>query len=123
MTANISDRRHTGRHSNPFAALYAGGYTKATTRQLQFDAGIKNDMSKITEGLPFHRRGAVDYNTYYATSIDPKYAVYQAYWTSYNGKDVIDHLVKYGDDPQFRHTECQRIVRTRQTLLCSPGSV
>ncbi len=84
--------------TNPFAALYAGGYTKATTRQLQFDAGIKIDMSKITEGLSFTGRGAVDYNTYYATSIDPKYAVYQAYWTSYNGKDVIDHLVKYGDD-------------------------
>lgn len=84
--------------TNPFAAMYAGGYTKATTRQLQFDAGFKINLGKLVEGLSFTARGAVDYNTYYATSIDPTYAVYEAFWTSYGGKDVIDHLVKYGDD-------------------------
>lgn len=84
--------------TNPFAAMYAGGYTKATTRQLQFDAGLKIDFAKVVEGLSFTARGAVDYNTYYNTSIDPKYAVYQAYWTNYGGQEVIDHLVKFGDD-------------------------
>lgn len=84
--------------TNPFASMYAGGYTKATTRQLQFDAGLRVDLGKLVEGLSFTARGAVDYNTYYATSIDPKYAVYEATWTHYGGKDVISNLVKYGDD-------------------------
>lgn len=84
--------------TNAFASMYAGGYTKATTRQLQFDAGIRVDMAKILQGLSFTARGAVDYNTYYATSIDPKYAVYEATWTHYGGKDVISSLTKYGDD-------------------------
>ncbi len=84
--------------TNPFASMYAGGYQKATTRQLQFDAGVKIDFKKFVEGLSFTVRGAVDYNTYYATSINPTYAVYEATWSHYGGKDVIDHLVKYGND-------------------------
>ncbi|MDE7386642.1 MAG: SusC/RagA family TonB-linked outer membrane protein [Muribaculaceae bacterium] len=84
--------------TNPFASMYAGGYTKATTRQLQFDAGVRVDMGRITPGLSFTAQGAVDYHTYYATSIDPQYAVYEAHWTHYGGKDVIDYLTKYGDD-------------------------
>ena len=84
--------------TNPFASMYAGGYEKATTRQLQFDAGIKINFDKVVEGLSFTLRGAVDYNTYYATSITPSYAVYEATWTNYGGKDVINTLTKYGDD-------------------------
>lgn len=84
--------------TNAFASMYAGGYTKATTRQLQFDAGLKINLGKLVDGLSFTARGAVDYNTYYATSIEPQYAVYEAVWTHYNGQDVIDHLIKYGDD-------------------------
>lgn len=104
--------------TNPFAAMYAGGYTKATTRQLQFDAGVKIQMDRITKGLSFTARGAVDYNTYYATSINPKYAVYQAFWTNYGGKDVIDHLVKYGDD---LNSGTQNVANSseRQTLMFS----
>ena len=84
--------------NNAFAGMYAGGYTKSTTRQLQFDAGFRIDFSKAVKGLSFSAHGAVDYNTQYSTSLEPRYAVYQAYWTNYGGKDVIDHLVKYNDD-------------------------
>lgn len=84
--------------SNAFAAMYAGGYTKSTTRQLQFDAGIRIDMDRLLPGLSFTGHGAVDYNTQYSTSLEPRYAVYEATWSNYGGKDVIDHLVKYNDD-------------------------
>ncbi len=84
--------------TNAFAAMYAAGYTKATTRQLQFDAGFRIDMGKILPGLSFTGHGAVDYNTQYATSLTPTYAVYEAVWTNYSGKDMVDHLIKYNDD-------------------------
>lgn len=105
--------------NNPFAAMYAGGYTKATTRQLQFDAGVNIDLRKLTEGLSFTLRGAVDYNTYYTTAVGAEsYAVYEAVWTNYGGKDVIDHLVKYGNDANSGN---QRVGSSseRQTLAFS----
>ena len=84
--------------SNAFAAMYAGGYTKSTTRQLQFDAGIRIDFGKVVKGLSFTAHGAVDYNTIYSASISPRYAVYEATWSNYCGKDVIAGLKKYNDD-------------------------
>lgn len=84
--------------TNPFAAMYAAGYAKQTTRQLQFDAGVKINFNKAIEGLSFTLRGAIDYNTSYITSIVNEYAVYQANWTHYGGKDVIESLTKYGKD-------------------------
>lgn len=104
--------------NNAFASMYAGGYTKATTRQLQFDAGIKIDLARVVDGLSFTAHGAVDYNTYYATSIDPQYAVYQAHWTNYGGKDVIDYLEKFGDD---LNSGTQNVASSseRQTLMFS----
>ena len=84
--------------TNPFAAMYAAGYAKQTTRQLQFDAGVRVNLTKAVEGLSFTASGAVDYNTGYVTSIENEYAVYQATWTHYGGKDVIAGLTKYGKD-------------------------
>ncbi len=104
--------------TNPFASMYAGGYTKATTRQLQFDAGIRIDISRVVEGLSFTARGAVDYNTYYATSIEPRYAVYEAHWVNYGGKDVIDYLTKYSDDLNSG-TQNVSSSSERQTLMFS----
>ncbi|MDE6205509.1 MAG: TonB-dependent receptor plug domain-containing protein, partial [Duncaniella sp.] len=75
--------------TNPFAAMYAAGYSKWTSRQLQFDAGVRIGLDKITPGLRFVARGAVDYNTSYSTSINNTYATYQASWSNYGGKDVI----------------------------------
>ena len=84
--------------TNAFAAMYAAGYTKSTTRQLQFDAGIRINMEKILPGFSFTAHGAVDYNTQYSTSLSPQYAVYEASWTNYAGKDIITSLTKYNDD-------------------------
>lgn len=83
---------------NAFAAMYAAGYTKSTTRQLQFDAGFSINMEKFVHGLSFTARAAVDYNTQYSTSLAPEYAVYEASWANYGGKDVITSLKKYNDD-------------------------
>lgn len=104
--------------NNPFAAMYAAGYTKATTRQLQFDAGIKIDLKGLTPGLSFMAHAAVDYYTYYNTEIINDYAVYEATWTKYNGKEVISGLTKYGDDLS---TGTQNITGSaeRQTLMFS----
>ncbi|MDE5727306.1 MAG: SusC/RagA family TonB-linked outer membrane protein, partial [Duncaniella sp.] len=84
--------------TNPFAAMYAAGYSKWTSRQLQFDAGIRLGLDKILPGLRFVARGAVDYNTSYSTSINNTYATYQATWTNYGGKDVIADITKFGND-------------------------
>ncbi|MDE6650486.1 MAG: SusC/RagA family TonB-linked outer membrane protein [Muribaculaceae bacterium] len=84
--------------TNAFAAMYAAGYTKSTTRQLQFDAGIRVDFRKAVPGLSFTAHGAVDYNTQYSTSLTPDYAVYEATWANYGGRDVITSLKKYNDD-------------------------
>lgn len=104
--------------TNPFAAMYAAGYAKQTTRQLQFDAGVKINFNKAVEGLSFTLRGAVDYNTLYVTSINNEYAVYQAKWTNYGGKDMIESLTKYGKDLS---TGTQNVSSSseRQTMMFS----
>ena len=84
--------------TNPFAAMYAAGYSKWTSRQLQFDAGIRIGLDKVVPGLRFVARGAVDYNTSYTTSINNTYATYQASWSHYSGKDMIYEITKFGND-------------------------
>lgn len=84
--------------TNPFAAMYAGGYTKYTSRQLQFDAGINLDLRKITPGLSFKFMMAIDYSTSYNTSINNEYATYEPTWNTYSGTDLITSLTKYGTD-------------------------
>ncbi len=84
--------------TNPFAAMYAAGYNKYTSRHLNFDAGIKIDLGKVVPGLKFQTQVAVDYATSYNTSINNSYAVYEAQWYTYDGKDYIGGLTKYGED-------------------------
>ncbi len=84
--------------TNPFAAMYAGGYNNYTSRQLQFDAGIKLDLNRVLRGLSFKTQFAVDYATTYNTSINNSYSVYEASWNNYSGSDLITSLTKYGTD-------------------------
>lgn len=84
--------------TNPFAAMYAAGYNKWTSRQFQFDTGISIDLRKVLQGLSFRTQFAVDYATSYSTSIDNGYATYEAKWTNASGKDVISSLEKYNKD-------------------------
>lgn len=104
--------------TNPFAAMYAAGYTKQTIRQMQFDAGVRINLAKLVDGLSFVVRGAVDYNTQYLTSVSNQYAVYQANWTNYGGKDVIESLTKYGVD---KSTGTQNVSSSieKQTMMFS----
>lgn len=87
-----------GQQTNPFAAMYAAGYGKFTSRQMQFDAGVKLDLRKVLEGLSFKSHFAVDYKTSYSTSIENEYSTYEATWNNANGKDEITNLTKYGTD-------------------------
>ena len=66
--------------TNPFAAMYAAGYNKYTSRHLNFDAGIKIGLDRLVPGLKFQTKVAVDYATSYNTSINNSYAVYEAQW-------------------------------------------
>lgn len=104
--------------TNPFAAMYVAGYSKWTSRQLQFDAGIRLGLDKLLPGLRFVARGAVDYNTSYTTSINNSYATYQASWSHYNGKDMITGITKFGNDLS---SGVQNISNSaeRQTLMFS----
>lgn len=104
--------------TNPFAAMYAGGYNKYTSRQLQFDAGIKLDLSSVLQGLSFKTQFAVDYSTSYNTSINNTYSVYEASWNNYSGKDLITSLTKYGTD---KKTGTQNLSGSydRQTIMFS----
>ena len=102
--------------TNPFAAMYAAGYNKYTSRQMQFDAGVKLDLDKVIKGLSFKTHFAVDYATSYNTSINNEYSTYEAQWNSANGYDQITSLTKYGTD---KSTGTQNISGSydRQTML------
>ena len=84
--------------TNPFAAMYAAGYNKFTSRQMQFDAGVKINLEKVLKGLSFKTHFAVDYATSYNTSINNEYSTYEASWNNANGADQITSLTKYGTD-------------------------
>lgn len=104
--------------TNPFAAMYAAGYNKYTSRQLQFDAGIKFDLDKVLKGLSFKTMVAVDYATTYNTSINNSYSVYEASWNNYAGFDQITSLKKYGTD---KKTGTQNVSDStdKQTIMFS----
>lgn len=84
--------------TNPFAAMYAAGHNKYTSRQLQFDAGVKLDLRSLLQGLSFKTHFAMDYATSYNTSINNDYSTYEAKWNTANGKNTITSLTKYGTD-------------------------
>lgn len=84
--------------TNIFADYYAGGNSKWTSRQFQFDTGINFDLASLLKGLSFHTQFAVDYATSYSTSYNNSYAVYVPSWYSYNGADVIAGVTKIGKD-------------------------
>ncbi|MCD8556149.1 MAG: TonB-dependent receptor plug domain-containing protein [Bacteroides graminisolvens] len=84
--------------TNPFAAMYAAGYNKYTSRQFQFDAGVNLNLDMLLKGLSFKTQFAVDYSTSYSTSINNNYATYEAVWNNYSGQDLITSLNKYNKD-------------------------
>ena len=84
--------------TNPFAAMYAAGYSTYTSRQLQFDAGVNFNLDKVLRGLSFKTHAAIDYATSYSSSIQNDYSTYEPIWTNMNGKDEIIGLNKYGTD-------------------------
>ncbi|WP_026236050.1 SusC/RagA family TonB-linked outer membrane protein [Echinicola pacifica] len=88
--------------TNPIADIYAGGSNKFTSRQFQFNAGLNGDLQNLLEGLSFSGQFGLDYSTRYNLSYSNEYAVYQPFWTNYNGEDEIASLTKYGQDASSR---------------------
>ena len=87
--------------SNAFADMYSAGYNTWTSRQFQFDAGVKFDLKSILKGLSFKTNFAVDYKTSYSTSLNDQYSTFGVNWTQIDGYDVIGSLTQYGQD---KHT-------------------
>lgn len=104
--------------TNVFADYYAGGYNKYTSRQFQFDTGIRFDLGNVLEGLTFNTQFAVDYATSYVTSYDNSYAVYSTTWSNYNGVDAISDIEKHGNDERSG-TQNISGSSSRQTLAFS----
>ena len=78
--ANLIDGKYflAGSQENSthsFGDIYSAGKTKYTSRQFQFDTGIKINLAKLLKGLSFETKFAVDYATSYNTSFDNNYAV------------------------------------------------
>ena len=84
--------------TNPFGSMYVAGYNTYTSRELQFDTGVKADLGMLLSGLSFTTRFAVDYATSYTTSINNDYATYEPNWKDHTGTDMIASLTKYGTD-------------------------
>ncbi len=84
--------------TNVFADYYAAGKNSYTSRQFQFDTGIKMDLSQFVKGLSFQTQFSVDYNTSYNTYYSNSYATFEPTWANYNGEDVITGLTKYNND-------------------------
>lgn len=84
--------------NNSFAAIYAGGYNTYTNRQFQFNTGIDAKLNSFIDGLSFHSKFAVDYETSYNQAYNYTYATYEPKWNSYAGYDQITSFTKYGED-------------------------
>ncbi|WP_282635521.1 SusC/RagA family TonB-linked outer membrane protein [Sphingobacterium thalpophilum] len=84
--------------TNAFANVYAGGTKRYLNRQFQFNTGLNFDLKNVLQGLVFKTNLAVDYQSNYNQSYNNSYAVYQASWNNYDGRDLISGLTKYGDD-------------------------
>lgn len=78
--------------TNALADMYARGYNTWTSRQMQFDTGVKFDLASILKGLTFKTMFAVDYSTSYSTAINDQYDSFRVNWTQYDGKDVVGSL-------------------------------
>ena len=87
--------------TNAFADMYAAGYNTWTSRQMQFDTGVKFDLSSVLKGLSFKTMFAVDYSTSYTTSLNDSYATFGVNWTQFDGKQIIGSVTQYGED---KHT-------------------
>lgn len=92
--------------TNIFADYDIAGYSKFTSRQFQFDAGVNLDLNPLVKGLTFHTQFAVDYATTYNTAYKDTYAVFVPVWGNINGKEEIVGLTQEGLD---KHTGSQSV--------------
>jgi len=88
--------------NNPIAGSYAGGSSRSTNRQFQFNAVVNADLRNVLEGLSFNTAFGLDNASAYNLSFNNNYAVYQPSWTNYNGKDEIASLTRFGQDASTR---------------------
>lgn len=122
-SSNIIDGQYLlggtqNQQTNALAGMYAAGYNKYTSRQLQFDAGVKFDLRSLLNGLSFKAHMGVDYATSYSTSINNEYSTYEATWDTVDGQDVIVGLTKYGVDRKTG-TQSTSGSYTKQTVMFS----
>lgn len=88
--------------NNPIAGSYAGGSSRSTNRQFQFNAALNADLRNVLEGLSFNTAFGLDNASSYNLSFNNNYAIYQPSWTNFNGNDEIASLTRYGQDASTR---------------------
>lgn len=104
--------------TNPFADMYAAGYSKFTSRQFQFDAVVDFDLERVLKGLTFKTQFAIDYSTTYNQSYNNTYSVYEPIWNNYAGEDRISYLIKHKEDKKSGSQNLSNSWQ-RQTLFFS----
>ncbi|MFN8431106.1 MAG: SusC/RagA family TonB-linked outer membrane protein [Spirosomataceae bacterium] len=104
--------------TNPLAAIYSGGNNQYSSRQFQFNTGLKADLRNILKGLTFNSGFAVDYATEYTLAYNHTYATYSPTWNRYSGTDLISTLTVYNRDSRSG-TQNVSGNRYRQTVALS----
>ncbi|MDO4461859.1 MAG: SusC/RagA family TonB-linked outer membrane protein [Bacteroidia bacterium] len=107
----------TDLETNTIADMYAAGENTYTSRVMQFDTGLKIDLSGLTEGLSFAAVYGLDYSTSYNTSINDEYATYQATWSKFNGVELISGLDKSAKND--KHSGVKNIGGSASNMLMS----
>lgn len=82
--------------TNPFATLYAGGYSQPVRRTLQFNNGIDVDLSRIAKGLALRTNVSFDFYNAYNQTVSNTYTTYEPTWSA--TADSIIGLKPYGSD-------------------------
>lgn len=84
--------------TNVFADIYAGGTTKNNNRIFQTTASLDFNLNSLLEGLSFRIQYALDYSSSYTETYSSQYAVYEPFWYTNDGVQLINGLNKYGED-------------------------
>jgi len=102
--------------TNTFTDMLVAGYIKNKSRTFMFDVKVAADLNALLKGLTFKTVYSVDYTDFYTEAWQLPYAVYNAAWSTVDGKDVITGLSKYNTDG---NTTNETIGETRYTQTMS----
>lgn len=107
----------TQQETNTIADMYVGGESTYTSRVMQFDTGVKLDLSGLTKGLSFTAVYGLDYSTSYSVSMTDEYATYDPTWSKYNGQMLITGLAK--GEKNDKHSGSKNVGGSHSNMIMS----